>query len=92
MANVMTGNVWLLDTAGSISTSPVKIRYIKFNYVNQADTFTLQDNTVGSTAKRTVFTNAKENATTYFYLGGYVFQGLYLSAITSGASLEICVD
>ena len=44
MANDITGNPWILDTAGSVTTSPFKCQYLKWTPTTDGDDLLIVDN------------------------------------------------
>lgn len=84
MANDITGRVWSLDTAGVITTGPVKIDRIIFEPGANSDNVVLEDNQ----GKEIISWTAAADITTQEQFGsdmdGRWFQGLNLTTIDGG--------
>lgn len=44
MANITTGNPWVLDTAATITTTPIRVRRIRWTPTTDGDDLLLKDN------------------------------------------------
>ena len=44
MANITTGNPWILDTAGTITTKPIRVRRLRWTPTTDGDDLAVTDN------------------------------------------------
>jgi len=81
MSNVVSGNTWVLDTVGSVTTEKVKIKGIHWTGITtDSDDLLINDASGGQ-----IIVSAKGFAKSdmYFWIDGWR-DGLYLTTLDSG--------